>query len=202
MPVGVQGDLKQFLLATRSDNGRRGARVPALSLAQKVEMGRQVACGMEALWAQGLAHGDLASRNVLLTSRLTLKVGRAALSGDVYASEYFPLHQRLVPLRWLPPEATGAGAGEGEGAGAAGDVWAFGVFLWEVLQLGDLPYRLLSDQEVLRALQLGQAALDLADLHAPSLLGLLQRCTAQHPAQRPTFTDIHAALSLAGSDVV
>ncbi|XP_076442608.1 inactive tyrosine-protein kinase 7-like [Babylonia areolata] len=193
------GDLKQFLLATRSDNGRagRGGRVPALTLTQKVGMAQQVAAGMEALAAQGLVHGDLAARNVLLTSRLQLKVARPALSGDVYASEYYPLHQRMVPLRWLAPEAVS----EESAASGWWDVWAFGVFLWEVLQLADLPYRLLSDEEVLRALQLGQAALDAPD-GPPPLLSLLQRCTTQQPSQRPPFSEICTLLSLANTDVV
>ena len=194
----MQGDLKQFLLATRSDNGRRGARVPALTLSQKLVMGQQVAAGMEALAAQGFVHGDLAARNVLLTSRMQLKVARPALCGDVYASEYYPLHQRLVPLRWLAPEAVL----EEDAGSSAGDVWAYGVFLWEVMQLADLPYRLLSDEEVLRALQHGQAALELSELFSPTVLALLQRCTAQQPSQRPSFTEIYTNLSLASSDVV
>ena len=192
----MQGDLKQFLLATRSDNGRRGTRVPALTLTQKLGMGQQVAAGMEALAAQSLVHGDLAARNVLLTSRMQLKVARPALSGDVYASEYYPLHQRLVPLRWMAPEAVVE-----DTTSAWGDVWAFAVFLWEVLQLADLPYRLLSDEEVLRALQHGQAVLEPADCPA-SVQTLMQRCTAQQPSQRPSFAEICAVLSMSNTDIV
>ncbi|XP_070181652.1 inactive tyrosine-protein kinase 7-like [Littorina saxatilis] len=195
------GDLKQFLLATRSDNGRRGTRVPALTSSQKLSMGQQVAAGMDALASQGLVHGDLAARNILLTSRMQLKVARPSLCGDVYASEYYPLHQRLVPLRWMAPEAVGEEEG-GVMCTTAGDIWAFGVFLWEVMQLADLPYRLLSDEEVLRALQHGQAALELSELYSPTVMNLLQRCTAQLPSQRPAFSEISTILSLAGSDVV
>ncbi|KAL8559619.1 hypothetical protein ACOMHN_008330 [Nucella lapillus] len=200
------GDLKQFLLATRSDNGRgRGTRVPALTLGQKVGMVQQVAAGMEALAVQGLVHGDLAARNVLLTSRMRLKVSRLALSGDVYASEYYPLNQRLLPLRWLAPEVVSAagtaGAEESVASSTWGDVWSFGVFLWEVLQLADLPYRLMSDEEVLRALQHGQASLEPPE-GPPPLLSLLQRCTAQQPSQRPLFSEICSLLSLVSTDVV
>ncbi|KAK7504332.1 hypothetical protein BaRGS_00004636, partial [Batillaria attramentaria] len=184
------GDLKQFLLATRSDNGRRGARIPALTMCQKLGMGQQVASGMEALATQGLVHGDVASRNVLLTSRLQLKVARPALCSDVYASEYYPLHQRLVPLRWLPPEAVVEDV-----MTSAGDIWAFGVFLWEVMQLADLPYRLLSDEEVLRALQLGHATLEPSELCPATVLNVVHRCTANQPSQRPSFTEINAMLS-------
>jgi PTK7 protein tyrosine kinase 7 len=196
----LQGDLKQFLLATRNDNGRRGARVPTLTSAQKVAMAQQVAAGMEAIAAQGLVHGDLAARNVLLTSRLQLKVARPALCGDVYDSEYYPLHHggRLVPLRWLAPQLVQ----DEDAYSHASDVWAFGVFLWELWQLADLPYRLLSDQEVLLALQQGHAVLEPPDLAFPALHGLIQRCTAHQAALRPSFPDIIAMLALTGSDVV
>lgn len=71
-----QGDLKQFLLATRSDNGRRPTttRVPQLSSLQKLKMCQQVALGMEYLSGYKFIHKDLAARNVLLTSRMDLKV--------------------------------------------------------------------------------------------------------------------------------
>lgn len=184
-----QGDLKQFLLATRSDNGRREAGVPALTMCQKLGIGQQVASGMEALSSQGIVHGDIAARNVMLTSRLQPKLSRPALCGDVYASEYYPLHQRLVPLRWLPPEAVLE-----DKVTAAGDIWAFGVFLWEVMQLADLPYRLLSDEEVLRALQLGHAALEPSEICPSTVLDVAHQCTAHQPAHRPSFSELNSVI--------
>lgn len=195
----LQGDLKQFLLATRSDNGRRGTRVPPLTICQKLSMGQQVAAGMEALAAAGLVHSDLAARNILLSSRLQLKVARPALSADVYASEYYPLHHRLVPLRWLSPEA----ATEDQ-VTSAGDVWAFGVFLWEVMELADLPYRLSSDEEVLCALRLGHANLESSEHFPPNVLELVRRCTLHQASQRPTFSEVCSVLSqlMTSTDVV
>ncbi|XP_025105035.1 inactive tyrosine-protein kinase 7-like isoform X2 [Pomacea canaliculata] len=193
------GDLKQFLLATRSDNGRRGTRVPPLTTCQKLSMGQQVAAGMEALTAAGLVHSDLAARNILLSSRMQLKVARPALSADVYASEYYPLHHRLVPLRWLSPEA----ATEDQ-VTSAGDVWAFGVFLWEVMELADLPYRLSSDEEVLCALRLGHANLESSEHFPPNVLELVRRCTLHQASQRPTFSEVCSVLSqlMTSTDVV
>jgi hypothetical protein len=70
----LQGDLKQFLLALRKDQGQPAARLPPLTTAQKVSMVSQVARAMEHLAAHRLTHRDLATRNVLLTSNLDLKV--------------------------------------------------------------------------------------------------------------------------------
>lgn len=174
------------------------ARVPALTMSQKLGMSQQVAAGMEALTAAGLLHGDLAARNILLSSKMQLKVARLALCANVYASEYYPLHHRLVPLRWVPPEVVTE-----DSVTAAGDVWAFGVFMWELMHLADLPYRLLSDEEVLHSLQLGQASLESSDLCPQNVMDIINHCMTVQSVQRPSFTEVHTIISqlIASSDL-
>ena len=70
----LQGDLKQFLWATRKDNGKMNVTLPPLNLAQKITICNQVALGMEALANHRLVHKDLAARNVLISPTLDVKV--------------------------------------------------------------------------------------------------------------------------------
>ncbi|XP_052767076.1 inactive tyrosine-protein kinase 7-like isoform X2 [Mya arenaria] len=179
------GDLKQFLLASRVDNnGRR--KIPPLVILQKIGMCNQVALGMEHLSNNRFVHRDLASRNVLLTSRLELKISHMALVRDMYASEYVIMsNQTMLPLRWLSPEA----ALEADYS-TKSDVFAYGVFLWEVLHLADLPHKNKSDDELLKGMRNGDASLEFSE-HCPSeMVELAQRCMAESPKDRPSFTEI------------
>ncbi len=40
------------------------------------------------------------------------------------------------------------------------DVWSFGVFCWEVFTLADMPYKMATDEDVLRGLKSGDMRLD------------------------------------------
>lgn len=63
-------------------------------------------------------------------------------------SEYYQHRQLWIPLRWLSSESVF----EGEFCSKS-DVWAFGVLMWEVFSLGELPYPALNDQQVLEGEQ-------------------------------------------------
>ncbi|KAH3873129.1 hypothetical protein DPMN_036355 [Dreissena polymorpha] len=179
------GDLKQFLLASRVDNsGRR--RIPPLLILQKIGMCNQVALGMEHLSNNRFVHRDLAARNVLLTSRLELKISHMAIIRDMYASEYVIMNnQAMLPLRWLAPEA----AIDSEFS-TKSDVWAYGVFMWEVLHLADMPHKNRTDEDLMKGLRNGDARLDFSE-HCPNeMVDLVRRCTTDNPKDRPSFSDV------------
>ncbi|XP_060604886.1 inactive tyrosine-protein kinase 7-like isoform X2 [Ruditapes philippinarum] len=179
------GDLKQFLLASRVDNtGRR--RIPPLTILQKIGMCNQVALGMEHMSNNRYVHRDLATRNVLLTSRLELKISHMALSRDLYVNEYVIINnQTALPLRWLSPEAVLEAD-----YSTKSDVWAYGVFMWEVLHLADIPHKNRNDDELLKGLKAGDVILEFSE-HCPSeMIDLVRKCTAECPKDRPNFTEI------------
>ena len=185
-----QGDLKQYLWATRKDNNmKRNVKVPPLTLAQKVTMCSQVAHGMEHLANHRFVHRDLAARNVLLSSTLDLKISMLSLCRDVYTAEYAVFHQNLMPLRWLSPEAVL----EDEFSNKS-DVWAFGVFCWEVMTLGDLPHAGRPDEEVLKGLKAGDISLDPVPGCPPEMWSIITRCRAENIAHRPSFSEIALAI--------
>ena len=101
----LQGDLKQFLLATRGNSGKDSStsrnagksppRPPQLSVTQIIQLASQIAQGMEHLSNQRFVHRDLAARNCLIASNLTVKVSLSALSKDTYNKEYCKYHNQV-----------------------------------------------------------------------------------------------------------
>lgn len=63
-------------------------------------------------------------------------------------SEYYHYRQAWIPLRWLPAESVFE-----NNFSAKSDVWAFGVLMWEVFSLGELPYNSLNDDNVMEGKQ-------------------------------------------------
>ena len=170
----------------RKDNSNRNVNLPPLSLAQKTTMCSQLAHALEYLANQRFVHRDVATRNILLSSHLDLKLSTLCLCRDIYATEYYPYHQRLVPLRWMPPEAVLEG-----NYSSRSDVWSFGVYMWEVFTLADLPYAHQADDEVLKGLQRSERMNLVLPTDCPlEVAQLVHRCMSPEPADRPSFGEI------------
>ena len=181
-------------------------RLPPLSVVQKLTLCRQVAAGLHHLSADlRLVHRDVAARNVLLAPSLDVKLAAPALCRDVYAAEYVPLRQRFIAVRWAAPELLTAATVDTVDPAAADavdraystatDVFAFGVYVWEVFALGELPLRRLSDDDVVRERQLGTLASRLVAPAGspPDIWRLVDRCFADCAADRPWFAELAAA---------
>jgi len=78
------------------------------------------------------------------------------------------------------------------------DVWAFGVFLWEVVTMGAVPYQSLGIYEDDRAVQAGVCSgqLRLPQPHGCSneIYAIMMRCWESTAAQRPTFRELRIFL--------
>ncbi|RWS25695.1 inactive tyrosine-protein kinase 7-like protein, partial [Leptotrombidium deliense] len=179
------GDLKQFLLATRKENTRRGLKPNPLTISEIISIGQQIASGMEHLTSNRFVHKDLATRNCLITSNLDVKISSTSLSKDTYSAEYVSHRNRDVSARWAPHEAVF----EDEWS-AKSDVWSYGVLLWEIFNQAELPFADKSDDLVLRQLQAKQLRLTTTSNASEEMQRIMNSCWNESPRNRPEFAQI------------
>uniref|UniRef100_A0A3P8XXS2 Inactive tyrosine-protein kinase 7 n=1 Tax=Esox lucius TaxID=8010 RepID=A0A3P8XXS2_ESOLU len=187
------GDLKQFLRISKSKDEKLKSQ--PISTKTKVSICTQVAHGMEHMCNHRFVHKDLAARNCLISGQRSVKISSLSLSKDVYNSEYFHYRQSWIPLRWLPAESV-----FDDDFSTKSDVWAFGVLMWEVFSLGELPYTKLTDDQVLEGLQAGKVKLPAPDGCPSKVYKLMSRCWAASLKERPSFSEVVSALAELPSD--
>ncbi|XP_045073630.1 tyrosine-protein kinase SRK2-like [Coregonus clupeaformis] len=124
-------------------------RVGRLCLNDQIEMAAQVASGMAYLEMKNYLHRDLAARNVLVGENNVYKVADFGLARVLQATPmqtgvyYIPVGNALFPLRWTAPEAIA-----NERFTIKGDVWSFGILLYEIMTFGGIPYPNMNNSEV------------------------------------------------------
>ena len=118
----LQGDLKQYLTTNRPSPQLQ----PMLTQADLMHIITQVSHGMSYLYSQQIIHGDLASRNCLIGTDLSIKIAYLDIGHDLYPNDYYDNGTQLLPIRWMAPELLTEST-EGPAFSFASDVWAFGV---------------------------------------------------------------------------
>uniref|UniRef100_A0A914YM72 Protein kinase domain-containing protein n=1 Tax=Panagrolaimus superbus TaxID=310955 RepID=A0A914YM72_9BILA len=87
-----------------------------------------------------ILHRDLAAKNCLLGNEI-LKVSDFGLSREMDPNyEYISEANPFLPFRWLPLEALVPAIGQYKTFTVKGDVWSFGVLIWEMFEMGASPY--------------------------------------------------------------
>ncbi|XP_072463571.1 serine/threonine-protein kinase LMTK3 [Notamacropus eugenii] len=194
------GDLKRYLRAQRPPEGL-SPELPPRDLRTLQRMGLEISRGLAHLHAHNYVHSDLALRNCLVTSDLTVRIGDYGLSHSNYKEDYYLTPERLwIPLRWAAPELLGEihGTFMVVDQTKESNVWSLGVTLWELFEFGAQPYRHLSDEEVL-AFVIRQQHVKLARPRLKLPYGdywydVLQSCW-RPPAQRPSASDLQLQLT-------
>nr|XP_020016990.1 tyrosine-protein kinase STYK1 [Castor canadensis] len=143
----AQGDLLSFLWTCRRDVMTMDGLLYDLTEKQIYHIGKQVLLALEFLQDKHLFHGDVAARNILIQSDLTAKLCGLGLAYEVHARGAIS-PARAIPLKWLAPERLLL-----RPAGIRGDIWSFGILLYEMVTLGAPPYPEVPPTSILQYLQ-------------------------------------------------
>ncbi|KAK9521515.1 hypothetical protein VZT92_021312 [Zoarces viviparus] len=150
-----------------------------------------IALAMQHLRSKMIVHCDLALRNIMVNRfPWEVKVAEFGLARDLTrmtsrrSSRWRNPRQR-VPLRWYPPEYF-----KSNYYCFKGDVWSFGIVLWEMQTFGALPYpNLETSEEVVYHICIGQKNTD-PEGCSREILHIMRECWLALYTLRPSFTDI------------
>ncbi|CAL8100410.1 unnamed protein product [Orchesella dallaii] len=189
-------DLGNIMLGQQYENIRN------IKLHDLLQWSYEIACGMEFLASKKVIHGDLAARNVFLTRDFTAKIGDFGLSRQLYHYSYYTKTAVTpLPLKWLAIECL-----QNFQFSVESDIWAFGITLYEIFSIGEIPYSSvqMNGEEFLRALKQGMRLSK--PVYCPiDVFGLMMKCWKNDKKQRPNFKDIvnffHSRISVSKQDV-
>uniref|UniRef100_UPI00358F0D0C tyrosine-protein kinase Src42A-like n=1 Tax=Myxine glutinosa TaxID=7769 RepID=UPI00358F0D0C len=154
----------------------------SLQVPQMVEMASQVASGMAYLESQNYIHRDLAARNILVSDAKLCKVADFGLARLLQENVFRENNLGKFPVRWTSPEA----AKPPNLYSIKSDVWSFGILLYEIFTFAALPYRGMTNGQVLQQLNIGYRLPIPQD--CPELLhSHMMKCWDSDPNNRPTF---------------
>lgn len=173
--------------------------------AVKVKMALDTARGMEYLHSKRIVHFDLKSANLLVGFRdktPICKVADFGLSKQRYQTYVTGVNSMRGTLPWTAPEIIKTPSCVTEKV----DVYSFGVVLWE-LWTGHEPFEGVNYHALMQQMTTNSnfrpAMPGSPDWDGPVPLApcdgwveLMQRCWAELPSERPSFTDVVAELEL------
>ncbi|KAM3725644.1 Tyrosine-protein kinase [Dirofilaria immitis] len=172
----AQGDLRHYIINPEN----------RLTFGNLLDFGIQIAKGMTYLHDKQFIHRDLAARNCMLNAYLVVKIADFGLSRDVSRyGMYEAIHKdRGIPIRWMPIESL-----EEQQYTFKGDVWAYGIVLWELATRGLIPYADLEFTDILRLLKIGHRLMKPKGC-PDNLYHVMRRCWMEDQKCRPTFFEL------------
>ncbi|XP_019489131.1 PREDICTED: tyrosine-protein kinase STYK1 [Hipposideros armiger] len=186
----AQGDLLSFLWTCRRDVMTMEGLLYDLSEKQVYHIGKQVLLALEFLQGKHLFHGDVAARNILIQCDLTAKLCGLGLAYEVHTQGAIS-STRTVPLKWLAPERLLL-----RPAGIRGDVWSFGILLYEMVTLGAPPYPEVPPLSILQHLQ-RRKIMKRPSSCTHTMYGLMKSCWRWSEDSRPSLRELRSRLEAA-----
>ncbi|KZC13496.1 Insulin receptor, partial [Dufourea novaeangliae] len=179
MELMENGDLKTYLRRIRD---REDLLPDSCGI---MRMAAEIADGMAYLESKKYVHRDLAARNCMVSKDVVCKIGDFGMARDIYETDYYKIGRKgLLPIRWMAPENLSDGVFTSDS-----DVWSFGVVLYEILTLAELPYQGFSNEEVLSHV-LHKGTLNVPRSCPENIHKIMEKCFKWRPSDRPTFMEI------------
>ncbi|ULT84184.1 hypothetical protein L3Y34_013075 [Caenorhabditis briggsae] len=179
---------KDYVLMNKTDDCPIEADM-CLRIKDLVSIAWQVADGMAYLTSKNFIHRDLAARNILLTKSLTAKISDFGLCRYMDSALYTAKGGRL-PIKWMSVEALKLYE-----FSSKSDVWSFGVLLFEIFSMGDVPYPTVQQVDMLEHLLAGGRLSQ--PIKCPNeIFSVMQKCFAEDPDHRPEFNEIRGEITV------
>lgn len=135
-------------------------------------------------------HADIAIRNILLDDQMCCKISDFGLSRRMKKYKiYVKTGEEALPWRWMAPESLRKLI-----FNEKTDVWMYGVTLWEIYTIGQVPYGGFSwSNDFVRLLEAG-LRLEIPQRMPPKVVKLLKACWDLNMENRPTFSTCKSEL--------
>jgi serine/threonine protein kinase len=157
----------------------------------------------------GIIHGDLACRNVLVfrsdpndPKENLVKLTDFGLTrgSTVYSMVDSPSMSTMtiIPVRYAAPEILRNP--ERASYSEKSDVYSMGVLMWEAYSYGELPYSSLHDDSDVRKQKLNDERLSQPAQCSHQVWTIINDCWHQDISNRPTFANLKEALSTVGME--
>ena len=186
-----QGDLRHFLIERRPTS----AKASQVDYLDMLSYSMQIANGMHFLSTKHkIVHRDLAARNVLVASGKNnipvMKISDFGLARDVYEEDFYQkTDQGQMAIKWMAPEAL-----IDRIFTTKGDVWSFGIVLWEIASMGGAPYPTHTNYEMTKVLVQEEYRMPPPHNCKTPFHNVMMSCWKEDPKERPVFGDLKATL--------
>ena len=142
-----------------------------MKLPQLIDVAAQVVSGMTYLEEQHYTHRNLAARTILIGEANVAKIELPVQRNEA----------TYLPNKWTAPEAALHNK-----FSIKSDVWSFGIFLFELVTHGRVPYPGMTDGEVLSKVE-GGYCMPPPPGCPDTLYQMMMNCWKQDPEERPLF---------------
>ncbi|XP_072037598.1 uncharacterized protein [Amphiura filiformis] len=180
------GDLLHFLWRCREEKYISMDPNYRITNVTKMQIAHQIARGMDYLSKTRYYHGDLAARNILVGDDLAVKISDFGMADDIYMRGYKRLApERKRPIKWVSLETNTKGQ-----CSIEGDVWSYGIVLYEIVTLGGAPYPNMEGRAIIDKLQEGYR-MEQPDGCPAEFYDVMRKCWLENPSERPKFHDLY-----------
>lgn len=153
---------------------------------QKLKIALDIARGMKHVAEKKCIHKDLAARNVRVSKNFVAKVTNI---GSVCEDESSSAGS-MWKSKWIAPETL-----ETSSFTTHGDVWSFGILLWEIETGGSIPYSEIATDDLLQSLKSGNRLTKPAKC-SDAVYDVMRKCWQAVPSERPSFSELYMALDV------